>query len=441
MNVSCHNANIVYQDRPSQGIRDLKQAGFDGLATGIGVCFPDFYGRNKGKQVKTIKKKDLKPVSERYSLLFTACRENGIRLPLVYGPSFELPDPLKDAAVRKNFIMGEGLLNTAAIADVEAKLVAFAIRAAMECIDFCGRNGVDYILIQPVWGDGIYGREWKVNHNFYMGLADKAKECGVQILLKNMYRSIGGHLVRGIGAEPSVAAQWVDRLNAEAGEEVFGFCLDMGVCSLCGNDVHEFITVLGKRIKAVILRDCDGKRDSAMLPFTCVQGGSVQTDWMGLIRGLRDVEFDGELIIDFSSTAGAFSPLLSPAVLRLAKEVGDFFKWQIGLEQTLKKYNSIVLFGAGNMCRNYMKCYGEKYPPLFTCDNNSQLWDTEFEGLMVKRPEELKKLPEDCGVYICNIYYREIETQLREMGIDNIEYFNDEYMPAFYFDRLEREEE
>ena len=91
------------------------------------------------------------------------------------------------------------------------------------------------------------------------------------------------------------------------------------------------------------------------------------------------------------------------------------------------------------MCRNYMKCYGEKYPPLFTCDNNPKLWGTMFESLEVKNPEALKHLPKDCCVVICNIYYREIETQLHEMGIVNIGYFNDEYMPSFYFDRLESE--
>lgn len=90
------------------------------------------------------------------------------------------------------------------------------------------------------------------------------------------------------------------------------------------------------------------------------------------------------------------------------------------------------------MCRNYMKCYGDRYPPLFTCDNNPKLWDTEFEGLAVKSPEALKELPENCGVIICNIFYREIEEQLRSMGVDKIGYFNDEYMPSFYFDRLKR---
>ena len=85
-----------------------------------------------------------------------------------------------------------------------------------------------------------------------------------------------------------------------------------------------------------------------------------------------------------------------------------------------------------------MKCYGEKYPPLFTCDNNSKTWGTIFCGLEVKNPEELKNISDDCAIFICNIYYREVEKQIRDMGITNpVEYFNDEYMPSFYYDRLE----
>ena len=87
-----------------------------------------------------------------------------------------------------------------------------------------------------------------------------------------------------------------------------------------------------------------------------------------------------------------------------------------------------------------MKCYGEKYPPLFTCDNNRDLWGGELEGLKIKSPEALRELPEGSGVIICNTYYREIEEQLRCMEIENIGYFNDEYMPSFYFDRLVRDE-
>ena len=141
-------------------------------------------------------------------------------------------------------------------------------------------------------------------------------------------------------------------------------------------------------------------------------------------------------MLDIRDTAAVFSPLLRPGLLALAKSVAEYVKWQVEIENALKKYSSIVLFGAGNMCRNFMKCYGEKYPPLFTCDNNQAKWGSRFCGLEVKSPQVLKELPDGCGVFICNIYYREIEQQLREMGVDRIEFFNDEYMPSFYFDRL-----
>ena len=441
MNVSFSNF-VVEMERPAQGIRDLKKAGFDSLVTGLGVWQPDFYGYNKiAKKPVMPKEKDMLPVSGRYSLMFSSCREENIEIPLVYGPSYGLIDPTKNRAIKDDFLKEDGSPDLSAIEAVEEKVDAFVREAAKECIAFAGQYGVKYMLIQPVVGDRTQGREWEVNHDFYMSLAGKARETGICILLKNMCRYMNGHPMRGICADAAVAADWIDKLNAEAGAEVFGFCVDMSACGLCGNDVHDFVVTLEDRIKAVLLRECDGRGEAGLMPFSCSRGGKLQTDWMGLIRGLRDIDFDGELVVDGFSTMEGFSPLLRPTLFRLAKEVGDYIRWQVQLEQNLKKYKSIVLFGAGNMCRNYMKCYGEQYPPLFTCDNNPKLWNTEFEGLTVKNPEELRNLSEDCGVYICNIYYREIEAQLKEMGIKNIEYFNDEYMPTFYFDRLERDEE
>lgn len=256
------------------------------------------------------------------------------------------------------------------------------------------------------------------------------------ILLENQCRDLNGHLVRGVFSDSAVTAGWIDELNREVKEERFGFCMDVGVCSLCGQDMHEFAVTMGQRMKAVVLRDCDGHHESSLLPFTCVYNGQPQTDWLSLIRGLREMEFDGKLILSMADTASSFSPLLRPSLLTFARAVAEYVRWQTGIELLLKRYPSIVLFGAGNMCRNYMKCYGEKYPPLFTCDNNQAVWGTLFCGLEVKPPEALKTIPGDCGVFICNIYYREIEKQLQDMGIRNIEFFNDEYMPSFYFDRL-----
>ncbi|MCI9604910.1 MAG: hypothetical protein HFH19_12135, partial [Ruminococcus sp.] len=304
---------------------------------------------------------------------------------------------------------------------------------------------------------------------YYLRLAKAARRYRVTLLLENQCRSHNGHLLRGICSDGAEAAAWIDMLNAETARQgnllhaeipaqdhsscaealaqdhsqprsdspVFAFCLDTGICTLCGQDMQEFAVSLGRRLKGVILRDCGRGQECSLLPFTAAYQGQPRTDWLGLIRGLRAVDFDDNLILDFADTAAAFSPLLRPQLLPLARSAADYFKWQIELESLLKKYDSIVLFGAGNMCRNYMKCYGEQYPPLFTCDNNPSIWGRTISGLEIKPPEALKDLPGSCGIFICNIYYREIEKQLLEMGIKNIEFFNDEYMPSFHFDRIE----
>ena len=163
-------------------------------------------------------------------------------------------------------------------------------------------------------------------------------------------------------------------------------------------------------------------------------------DWLGVIRGLREIDFDGPMVFDFRGTSEAYSHLLRADFDVFIKKVTDYFAWQISMERTIRKYDMRVLFGAGNMCRNYMKCYGEAYRPLFTCDNNSAIWGTMFEGLEIRNPEALKGIPAECAIFICNVFYDEIEKQIRGMGIQNpIERFNDEYLPSMYMDRFDAE--
>lgn len=305
-------------------------------------------------------------------------------------------------------------------------------------------KGFEAYIMSPLTDVGIKTEVWSENRAYYLKRFNEIESLctennGVKLLLQNLCREVNGHYVRGICSDAKEAARWIDELNEVTGTQVFGFCVDIGALNLCGQNPYEFIHTLGSRIKAVIIRENDGQHDYAQLPFTCVAHRQSQTDWLGVIRGIREIEFDGYLIMDFADTASAFSPLLRTQLMSMAKSIAEYFKWQVEIETVLKKHTSRVLFGAGNMCRNYMKTYGEQYPPLFTCDNNKNLWGTEFCGLEIKAPECLKELPADCAIYICNVYYREIEQQLRDMGIKNpIEYFNDEYMPTFYLDRIER---
>jgi len=412
VDIICSPKGIMGIIRPGQGMSDLRNAGFEKILLDLSMLCT-------AGELKTV------------------CRQEQAEEPALASAANPILERFKTEHLCSPIARAPYLLRNIKREDMNGRLKELA----EESIEICQKAGASQIIVRPLFAGISDGNLWEVNREYYLALAEAAKKKEVMILLENQCRDKDGHLMRGVCADAEEAVSWVDALNAEAGEERFGFCIDAGVCRLCGQNMQDVVVSLGRRIKAVVLRDCNGVRETSQLPFTCSDSGQSGKDWIGLIRGLREVCFDGHLILDFSTTAAAFSPLLRPELLRLAQSVAEYFKWQIEMETHLRKYPARVLFGAGNMCRNYMKCYGEKYPPLYTCDNNASLWGTVFCGLEVKPPECLKELPENCVIYICNIYYREIEKQLREMGIRNrIAFFNDEYMPSFHFDRLKREE-
>lgn len=420
MNIIYSPSGIVDFRHPVQGLTDMSNAGLENISLDISLTCSGYDLENYGKEKRFSDKisflNNTESILRHFEPFLAQCRSHSLSIQLI-----RLPHLVWDTKRTDLNLLLEQIAEAA--------------------IHLCGKIGCRYLAVPPLFSGIEKGREWAVNQDYYLRLAALAQKQHITLLLENQCRSYNGHLIRGICSDGSEAAEWInwlnDKITPAANFPAFGFCLDTGICTLCGQDMQEFAAALGEHLHMVILRDCDKQQDCSLLPFTGAYRGQSRTDWLSLIRGLRSIHFDGSLVLEFSDTAAAFSPLLRPQLLPLARSVASYFKWQVEIESLLKKYDSIVLFGAGNMCRNYMKCYGRQYPPLFTCDNNRSIWGTEFCGLKVKPPEALKGLPGNCGIFICNIYYREIEKQLREMGIKNIEFFNDEYMPSFHFDRLE----
>lgn len=413
----CEPSGIVECTRPGQGMMDMKQAGFEATVLDASLAAPNELLESIGK--KTFRRNPYTEVVEKPEALqkfmeaFLSCasREK-LEFPIAIAPYL--------AADTKHTDLKDLLL-----------------RLAEETIRLSAKAGCKQVMVPPLVSVPVGADIWEENRKFYLALAETAKEADVMLLLCNQCKNIGGHLIRGNCSDGAVAAAWVDALNTAVEEERFGFCMDVGICNLCGQNMYDYIVALGNRLQAVIVRDNDGNHDTALLPFAAVNKGTSQTDWLNLFRGLRTIAFDGALILNFSDMAAAASPMVRPALMQYAKAVADYIKWQVEIEALLKKYPSRVLFGAGNMCRNYMKCYGDLYPPQYTCDNNPTLWGTDFCGLTIHNPEDLKSLDSETAIFICNVYYREIERQLRNMGVNNpIEYFNDEYMPTFHFNRM-----
>ena len=407
MEILCSTDGIVNAELPKLGIRTLVKGGFSNIVLNIAKYAFDYdYSKYKPWQEYRIYsnpqklKKLLKPI-------FEVCKSEKVLTPAAY-INFQRSDiALKD--------------------DLSDTLISLGKEAAKIAVE----AGCKYLIVSPL-SVGIGGADtWTINRQYYLAIAEVIKDYQTAILLENQTKNLGGHLVRGLCSDDVEVVDWIDSLNEAVGKDLFGFNLDVGTCNLCGQNMQEFILTLGQRLKMVTLRDNDGNQESSMLPFTAVCERSSRTHWRSLIYGLRAINFAGVLVVQMEDTVNAFSLLIRPELIRLAKTIAEHIAWQISIESLLRKYKSRVLFGAGNMCKGYMNCYGKEYPPLFTCDNNKTIWNTDYYGLQVKPPEELKHIPEECAIFICNVYYSEIEQQLHEMGLKNpIERFSDEYLPA-----------
>ncbi len=85
--------------------------------------------------------------------------------------------------------------------------------------------------------------------------------------------------------------------------------------------------------------------------------------------------------------------------------------------------DKFILIGAGkttDYLNAYMKKLGKTFKDAFLLclDNNSSLWETELDGVVIKPVEEIQKYP-DTDVVISSIYEKEIRKQLKKLNISN----------------------
>ncbi len=80
----------------------------------------------------------------------------------------------------------------------------------------------------------------------------------------------------------------------------------------------------------------------------------------------------------------------------------------------------IILFGAGMMFDDYMKKWGNKHRPEYVADNDSYKWGRARKGIEIISPADILKIPENKRhIIITSVYYKEIEKQLSNMGIND----------------------
>ncbi len=284
MNVICAPSGNVDTERPGQGISDIAKAGFENILLDFTMYCPPAELESAGKSCAQaghqnraiIPKQPSAPQSGKppqcpegtwlQSLVQAPAQHSGEELP--EHPAGKLLRSCKETHLTLPIATAPYLSRDTKQRDGKELLT----RLTRESIRICGEAGSRYLIVRPLPAAMPSAEAWETNRDFYLSLGDSARKSGITILLENQCRSLNGHLIRGACAEAEEAASWVDSLNEAAGEERFGFCMNTGTYNLCGQNMREIAVQLGSRVKAVLLRDCDGQRESSLLPFTAVCG-------------------------------------------------------------------------------------------------------------------------------------------------------------------------
>lgn len=309
LEVGVQTQNVISDENPYEGFEMLRQAGFT-------CCDFSLNGYLKNTDIYRANMNNFFDQSvEELELFFTAhkiaAKKNGICINQMH-----MPYPV--------FIPnGKDKLNDYMWNEVAPK--SMEICRFLECPNIV----IHGFKLSRFWG--TEEAEWQKTREFLDTILPMAKEYGITVCMENLYESVGGHIVEGPGCDVRKNVERIDRINAEYGAEVLGFCFDTGHANLIGMDFEKFITTLGSRLKVLHIHDNDGVGDLHQIPytFTKTRENKSSTDWEGFVRGLRAVDYEGVLSFETAPVLKAFPEALKFEALHLISSIGHDFKRQM----------------------------------------------------------------------------------------------------------------
>lgn len=246
----------------------------------------------------------------------------------------EIVRPLKEALDRHGLIVTQTHSPFPTYKMGDEDFNAYQVRAHRKCCDLTRYLGCDLMVVHPAKESLLMSAaELKeASIELYSSLIEDAKRTGVKILLENMWsrRGAGSAIFDSTCGSAEESVDYIDTLNAIAGEEVFGYCFDVGHASLCGKHMQEFLRALGPRLKALHIHDTDRINDTHTIPYSfCTAGGLPMTDWEGMLAGLREIGYRGAINFEAANAFNCYPKPLYPALLNMFYAIGKYFSDEI----------------------------------------------------------------------------------------------------------------
>lgn len=174
-------------------------------------------------------------------------------------------------------------------------------------------------------------KEIEVNLKIYRRLIPAAKKYGIKICLENLWEKRDGEYIDAPCITPEEACWYIDKLNQEAGLDLFGFCLDIGHVLLYKKDVCQFMKSMGTRIAAMHFHENDRRNDTHMIPYTQTDEMGDQTvlDWRPVIDTIKEINYQGNLSFETAQAITLMPCEVKKQALKLISSIGRTFRGRL----------------------------------------------------------------------------------------------------------------
>lgn len=301
LEVSVQTARWFDEKKPVESMKFIKECGFEGVDYNINSLFQFSFDE---ENLTSFFDRSLEEIYEYYVPLKEAAKENGIS----FSQAHALFPPYHQGG-------GRDALNDYLIMVMEKMIAA------------CGYLECPSIVIHPWidWDNHDLEKEEEINMRIYTHMIPFAKQYGVKICLENMG-------VDSWCTDITDVCRHIDELNEIAGEDIFGFCLDIGHAKLTGKILYRYIKALGKRLTVLHIHDNDGSKDSHVMPFTQVSAGNqneLAIDWDGMLKGLKEIGYEGPLAFETFVGITVVPPEMKKDALKYICAAGNYMRDKI----------------------------------------------------------------------------------------------------------------
>ena len=255
---------------------------------------------------------------------------------------FEMHRPLREACLRHGVRVIQMHAPFPSWIDGNEDVNRRMLTVCEKCLALCGYLNCPDLIIHPVTIIDEKEREFQTSLELYRALIPAAKRYGVRICIENMAGRKQGVIAPTGCYEAEEACRCIDILNEEAGEELFGFCFDVGHANLYNMDPGEFIRTVGSRLKTLHLHDNDGIKDFHTIPYNhYIRDWSKASDaeanygviprinWDSVVEGLKDIGYTGALNFETYTATLAYPKEVQPEVMRLISAIGRYWAGRI----------------------------------------------------------------------------------------------------------------